>query len=162
MCVCVCVCVCVCLRCMLKNNEAETLLSKTEMNNEWNVIFPSEYFFWYVRHLFHQFFHESKHLWNLICFEVLLIKCIETPDKNSWEQASSQLDDSVTYPWYTDMWNKHRESKNTKLYEINSGTKAFITFELKVIQHERRERHNLSMQTAFTSSALNPSNARCP
>ena len=30
-----------------------------------------------------------------------------------------------------DMWNRHRESKNTKLYEIGSGTKLFITFELK-------------------------------
>ena len=29
------------------------------------------------------------------------------------------------------MWNRHRESKNTKLYEIGSGTKLFITFELK-------------------------------
>ena len=35
------------------------------------------------------------------------------------------------------MWNRHRESKNTKLYEIDSGTKLFITFELKVIQYER-------------------------
>ena len=43
----------------------------------------------------------------------------------------------VTYPWYTDMWNRHRESKNTKLYEIGSGTKLFITFELKVIRHEK-------------------------
>ena len=30
-----------------------------------------------------------------------------------------------------DMWNRHRESKNTKLYEIGSGTELFITFELK-------------------------------
>ena len=37
------------------------------------------------------------------------------------------------------MWNRHRESKNTKLYEIGSGTKLFITFELKVIRHEERE-----------------------
>ena len=29
------------------------------------------------------------------------------------------------------MWNRHRESKNTKLYEIGSGTKNFITFEFK-------------------------------
>ena len=42
------------------------------------------------------------------------------------------------------MWNshRHRESKNTKLYENGSGTKLFITFELKVIQHER-ERHTI-------------------
>ena len=38
---------------------------------------------------------------------------------------------------YTDVWNRHRESKNTKLYEIDSSTKLFITFELKVIQYER-------------------------
>ena len=31
----------------------------------------------------------------------------------------------VTYPWYTDMWNRHRESKNTKLYKIGSGTKLY-------------------------------------
>ena len=36
------------------------------------------------------------------------------------------------------MWNRHRESKNTKLYEIGSGTKLFITFGLKVIRHEER------------------------
>ena len=29
------------------------------------------------------------------------------------------------------MWNRHGESKTTKLYEIGSGTKHFITFELK-------------------------------
>ena len=45
----------------------------------------------------------------------------------------------ITYPWYTNVWNRHRESKNTKLYEIGSGTKLFITFELKVIRHEERE-----------------------
>ena len=38
------------------------------------------------------------------------------------------------------MWNRHRESKNTKLYEIGSGTKLFITFELKVFRHVERER----------------------
>ena len=38
-----------------------------------------------------------------------------------------------------DVWNRHRESKNTKLYEIGSGTKLFITFELKVIRHEERK-----------------------
>ncbi len=42
----------------------------------------------------------------------------------------------VTYPLYTDVWNRHRESKNMKLYEIGSGTKLFINFELKVIRHE--------------------------
>ena len=49
-----------------------------------------------------------------------------------------------------------------KLYEIGSGMKLFITFELKVIQHEEREKHNFSMLTAFTSSALNPINAQHP
>ena len=29
------------------------------------------------------------------------------------------------------MWNRHRESKNTKHYESGSGTKLFITFEFK-------------------------------
>ena len=37
------------------------------------------------------------------------------------------------------MLNRHKESKNTNLYEIGSGTKLFITFELKVIRHEERE-----------------------
>ena len=40
---------------------------------------------------------------------------------------------------YTDVWNRHRESKKTILYEIGSGTKLFITFKLKVIRHEERE-----------------------
>ena len=43
-------------------------------------------------------------------------------------------------------------------HEIGSGTKLFITLEFDM----RRERHNLSMLTAFTSSALNPTNARRP
>ena len=46
----------------------------------------------------------------------------------------------------------------TKLVQVRN----FITFELKVIRHEERETHNLSMLTAFTSSALNPTNARRP
>ena len=46
----------------------------------------------------------------------------------------------------------------TKLVQV----RKYITFELKVIRHEERKRHNLSMLTAFTSSALNPSNARRP
>ena len=33
---------------------------------------------------------------------------------------------------------------------------------LKAFRHEERERHNLSMLTAFTSSVLNPTNARRP
>ena len=41
---------------------------------------------------------------------------------------------------YMDMWNRHRESKNTKLYEIGSGTKLLFTFlSLKVFRHEERE-----------------------
>ena len=32
---------------------------------------------------------------------------------------------------YMDVWNRHRESNNTKLYEISSGTKLFIIFEFK-------------------------------
>ena len=37
------------------------------------------------------------------------------------------------------MWNKHRETKNTKFYETGSGTKLFITFEVKVFRHEERK-----------------------
>ena len=38
------------------------------------------------------------------------------------------------------MWNRHRESKNTKLYEIDSGTKLLFTFlSLKVFRHEEWE-----------------------
>ena len=38
------------------------------------------------------------------------------------------------------MWNRHRESKSTKLYEIGSGTKLLFTFfSLKVFRHEERE-----------------------
>ena len=40
---------------------------------------------------------------------------------------------------YTDVWNRHWESKKTKLYEIGSVMKLFNTFELKVIRHEERE-----------------------
>ena len=64
-------------------------------------------------------------------------------------------------------------------YNIGSGTKLlFTSLSLKVFRHEERERegerererererdthtHNLSMLTAFTSSALNPTNARRP
>ena len=55
-------------------------------------------------------------------------------DLNSLDYATC-----VTYPWYTAVWNRHRESKTTKFYEIGSGTKLFITFELKVFRHEERE-----------------------
>ena len=41
------------------------------------------------------------------------------------------------------MWNRHRESKTRETHEIVSGTKLFITFELKVIQHEERERDTI-------------------
>ena len=38
------------------------------------------------------------------------------------------------------MRNRHRESKNTKLYEIGSGTKLLSTFlSLKVFRHTERE-----------------------
>ena len=46
----------------------------------------------------------------------------------------------VAYPWYMDMWNRHRESKNTKLYEIGSSTKLLFTFlSLKVFRHKERQ-----------------------
>ena len=62
---------------------------------------------------------------------------------------------------YTEVWNGHRESKIHDIHEI--GTKLLFTFlSLKVFRHKERERHNLSMLTAFTSSALNPTNARRP
>ena len=43
----------------------------------------------------------------------------------------------------------------TKLVQVRN----FITFELKFIRHEERERHNLSMLTAFTSA---PNHMRHP
>ena len=66
----------------------------------------------------------------------------------------------------TNTWNVHRmfilidieyrnpETRKT-LRLLSSGTKIFITFELKVIRHEERERerHNLSMLTAFPSES---------
>ena len=41
---------------------------------------------------------------------------------------------------YTDVWNRHRESEIHDIHEIGSGTKLFITFELKVFRPEERER----------------------
>ena len=52
-------------------------------------------------------------------------------------------------------------TQNT-LQLLSSSMKLYITFELKVFRHEERERQNLPMLTAFTSSALNPTNARHP
>ena len=42
---------------------------------------------------------------------------------------------------YTDVWNIHRESEIKDIHKIGSGTKLFITLELKVIRHEERETH---------------------
>ena len=50
-----------------------------------------------------------------------------------------------------------RHSRNWFRYET-----FYYLFELKVFRNKERERHNLSMLTAFTSSALNPTNARRP
>ena len=59
-----------------------------------------------------------------------------------------------------DVWNRHRESEIHDIHEIGSGTKLLFAFlSLKVFRHEERERHNLSMLTAFTSSVLNQINA---
>ena len=44
---------------------------------------------------------------------------------------------------------------------LSSGTKLFITFELKGF-FDMREKHNISMLIAFTLSALNPTNAWQP
>ena len=53
--------------------------------------------------------------------------------------------------------------KYNTLRLLSSGKKLLFTFlSLKVFRHEERERENLSMLTAFTSSALNPTNARRP
>ena len=52
------------------------------------------------------------------------------------------------------MWNRHRESVLHEIHEIGSGTKLYYLW-VKGFRHEERERHNLSMLTAFTSSALN-------
>ena len=39
-----------------------------------------------------------------------------------------------------DVWNRHKESKNMKLYEIGSDTKLLFTFlSLKVFRHEESE-----------------------
>ena len=35
------------------------------------------------------------------------------------------LEPHVTYQWYTDMWNRHRESKIHDIHEIGSGTKLY-------------------------------------
>ena len=45
-------------------------------------------------------------------------------------------------------------------HEIGSGTKLLFTFLSLKLFDMRREKHNLSMLTAFTSSALNQTNAR--
>ena len=42
------------------------------------------------------------------------------------------------------MWNRHREFEIHDIHEIGWGTKLFITFELKVIRHEERERETQS------------------
>ena len=51
------------------------------------------------------------------------------------------------------MWNRHRESKNTKLYEIGSGTKLFITFEIEVIWHEERETQSFYVDCFYIISS---------
>ena len=53
------------------------------------------------------------------------------------------------------------KSRRYKIHEIGSGTKLYYLW-VKRFFDMRRERHNLSMLTAFTSSVLNPTNARCP
>ena len=46
----------------------------------------------------------------------------------------------VTYPWYMDVWNRHRESEIHDIHEIDSGTKLLFPFlSLKVFRHEERE-----------------------
>ena len=55
---------------------------------------------------------------------------------------------------YTDVWNRHRESEIHDIHEIGSGTKLY-----KRLFDMRRERHNLSMLTAFTSA---PNHVRSP
>ena len=45
------------------------------------------------------------------------------------------------------MWNRHRESKNTKLNEIGSGTELLYTFlSLKVLRHAEREGHTIFLR----------------
>ena len=44
-----------------------------------------------------------------------------------------------------DVCNRHRESKSTKLYEIGSVTKLFITFEFKVIRQKRETQRLLKV-----------------
>ena len=60
------------------------------------------------------------------------------------------------------MWNRHRESQNTRntwQLSFDSGTKLFIYLsEFKVFQHEERETQFLTMLTVRTSSALDSLN----
>ena len=67
------------------------------------------------------------------------------------------------------MWNRHNTHKifiNIEIpkihhiHEIGSGTKLYYLWVKGYLTWG--ERHNLSMLTAFTSSAVNPTNARCP
>ena len=51
------------------------------------------------------------------------------------------------------MGNRHKESKNMKLFEIGSGTKPFITFELTVIQHEERETLSFNVDCFYIVSS---------
>ena len=62
------------------------------------------------------------------------------------------------------MFIKYSETyKGIRKHEIGSVTKPLFPFlSLNVFQQEERETHNLSMLTAFTSSALNLTNAQRP
>ena len=51
------------------------------------------------------------------------------------------------------MWNRHMESKSTKLYEIVSGTKRFITFELKAFRHVERETQSFNADCFYIVSS---------
>ena len=74
----------------------------------------------------------------------------------------------VTYPGPkiydqdSNTWNRHRESEIHDIHEIGSGMKLLFTFLSLKDFDMRRKKHNLSMLTAFTSSAFNPTNARRP
>ena len=53
---------------------------------------------------------------------------------------------------YTDMWNRQRESKIHDIHEIGSGTKLYYLWVKSYSTWGERERHNLSMLTAFISA----------
>ena len=59
-----------------------------------------------------------------------------------------------------DVWNRHRESKNTKFTKLVQVRNFIHLFEFKRFFEMRKEIHNRSMLTAFTSSTQPTRGAR--